>query len=429
MSIRSAGIRDLLVHGAILLSGYPFAVIRGGYGGGVIRNRLPRVLPLLLGLGVVAGCGGTGTQTAATTSPASSAEPTSTQAPSAPAAAAPAAAAPACGSDFLASLTPRQRLAQLLNVGVTGTADAMSVVRDEQVGGIFVGSWTDESMLANRQIPQVQAVSKVPVAVSIDEEGGRVSRVADLLGEDPAPRTVAQTMTPEQTYAMALERGRGLHDLGITVNFAPVVDVSDQPANTVIGDRSFSGDPEVVTRYAGEYARGLRDAGVFPVIKHFPGHGSASGDSHTGAVTTPPLDQLQTHDLVPYRTLVTTGVGVMVGHLDVPGLTAPGVPASISPAAMSLLRTGTGYGAPPFDGPIFTDDLSGMRAITDRMDIAQAVAASLEAGADVALWLTTDEVPRVLDHLEAEVAAGRLPQAKVDASVLRVARAKGVVHC
>ncbi|MFD4295224.1 glycoside hydrolase family 3 N-terminal domain-containing protein [Rhodococcus sp. NPDC058505] len=389
------------------------------------RTRSARVLPLLLGLGLVAGCGGAGTESVPTASPSSSAPPPIDEVTGARDQTQPA----PCGADFLAGLTPRQRLAQLLNVGVTGTADAVAVVRDEQVGGIFVGSWTDESMLASGQVPQVQAVAKVPVMVSIDEEGGRVSRVADLLGADPAARTVAQTMTPEQTYQMALERGRGLHDLGITVDFAPVVDVSDQPADTVIGDRSFSDDPQVVTQYAGEYARGLRDAGVLPVIKHFPGHGSGSGDSHTGAVTTPPLDQLQSIDLVPYRTLVTTGVGVMVGHLDVPGLTEPGVPASISPAAMSLLRTGTGYDAPPFDGPIFTDDLSGMRAITDRMDIAHAVSTALEAGADVALWLTTAEVPQVLDHLESEVAAGQLPQSQVDASVLRVATAKGVVRC
>lgn len=392
------------------------------------RTRSARVLPLLLGFGLLAGCGSSGTGPEPTASAGGTTPPevpqrdavTGARDQNLPA---------TCGADFLAGLTPRQRLAQLLNVGVTGTADAVAVVRDEQVGGIFVGSWTDESMLANRQVPRVQAVAQVPVMVSIDEEGGRVSRVADLLGEDPAPRTVAQTMTPEQTYQMALERGRGLYELGVTVNFAPVVDVSAQPANSVIGDRSFSDDPQVVTRYAGEYARGLRDAGVLPVIKHFPGHGSGSGDSHTGAVTTPPLDQLQSRDLVPYRTLVTTGVGVMVGHLDVPGLTEPGVPASISPAVMSLLRTGTGYGAPAFDGPIFTDDLSGMRAITDRMDVPHAVSTALEAGADVALWLTTDEVPEVLDHLEDEVAAGRLPQAQVDASVMRVARAKGVVQC
>lgn len=400
------------------------------YAGGVTFTRSTRVLALLFGLGLVAGCSNSEPDSGA---PASTADTegarVSTSASASPTPEAQSMTAPVCGADFLAGLTPRQRLAQLLNVGVAGTADAVEVVRDEQVGGIFVGSWTDEAMLANRQVPQVQAVANVPVMVSIDEEGGRVSRVSDLLGEDPPARTVAQTMTPEETYAMALERGRGLADLGITVDYAPVVDVSDQPADSVIGDRSFSDDPEVVTTYAGEYARGLRDAGVLPVIKHFPGHGSASGDSHTGAVTTPPLAELQTRDLVPYRALVTTGVGVMVGHLDVPGLTTPGVPASLSPAVMSLLRNGTGYGAPPFDGPIFTDDLSGMRAITDRLDVPHAVAAALEAGADVALWLTTAEVPAVLDHLEDEVAADRLPQAQVDASVLRVATAKGVVRC
>ncbi|WP_051637633.1 glycoside hydrolase family 3 N-terminal domain-containing protein [Rhodococcus sp. UNC363MFTsu5.1] len=389
----------------------------------VKSTRVPRAVALVLGLGMLVSCGSNGTDTEP--SPSTSAAPEHDLVTGARDQTLPA----HCGADFLASLTGRQKLAQLLNVGVTGTADAVDVVRKEQIGGIFIGSWTDESMLARKQVPQVEAVAKVPLMVSIDEEGGRVSRVADLLGEDPPPRTVAETMTPEQTYEMALERGRGLRGLGITVDYAPVVDVSSQPANSVIGDRSFSDDPDVVTEYAGEYARGLRDAGLLPVIKHFPGHGAASGDSHTGAVTTPPLDQLQTRDLVPFRELVDTGVGVMVGHLEVPGLTAPGVPASISPAAMNLLRTGTGYGAPPFDGPIFTDDLSGMRAITDKLDTPQAVAAALTAGADVALWLTTDEVPEVLDHLEELVASGRLSQQHVDDSVLRVARAKGVVTC
>ncbi|MFC4604133.1 glycoside hydrolase family 3 N-terminal domain-containing protein [Rhodococcus kronopolitis] len=395
-------------------------------------TRLPRALALFLGLGLLAACGSPATETAATSAVTSSETAVSTTlAPGLdPVTGARDQVEPAvCGTDFLAGLSERRKLAQLLNVGVASTADAVDVVRSEQIGGIFVGSWTDQSMLRDRQVPKVQAAAEVPLMVSIDEEGGRVSRVADLLGADPAPRTVAETMTPEQTYQLALTRGRGLHDLGITVDYAPVVDVSNQPADSVIGDRSFSDDPAVVTQYAGEYARGLRDAGVFPVIKHFPGHGSASGDSHTGAVTTPPLDQLQTHDLVPYRTLVTTGVGVMVGHLDVPGLTAPGVPASISPAVMELLRTGTGYGAPPFDGPIFTDDLSGMKAITDRLNVPQAVGAALTAGADVALWLTTAEVPAVLDHLQQLMASGELSEDQVDASVLRVAGAKGVLSC
>ncbi|MBW4813608.1 glycoside hydrolase family 3 N-terminal domain-containing protein [Rhodococcus qingshengii] len=376
--------------------------------------------------GLVAGCSGEN----GTADPVSSA-PTSTtsEITSTPAASSSAPVAASCGSDLLASLSLRQKLAQLLNVGVTGTDDALSIVQNEEIGGIFVGSWTDQSMLTNREVPQVASASKLPLMVTIDEEGGRVSRVADILGPDPSARETAQTMTVEQTYQMALERGRGLKDLGITVNYAPDVDVSSQPDDSVIGDRSYSDDPQTVVAYAGAYAQGMRDAGIFPVIKHFPGHGSASGDSHRGEVTTPPLQDLIASDLLPFRELSGTGVGVMMGHLEVPGLTEPGTPASISPAAVALLRDGVGYGAAPFTGPVFTDDLSGMQAITDRYDIADAVQAALVAGVDQALWLTTDDVPRVLDHLERAVASGELPQTRVDQAVVTVAAAKGAVTC
>lgn len=376
--------------------------------------------------GLVAGCSGEN----GTADPVSSA-PTSTtsEITSTPAASSSAPVAASCGSDLLASLSLRQKLAQLLNVGVTGTDDALSIVQNEEIGGIFVGSWTDQSMLTNREVPQVASASKLPLMVTIDEEGGRVSRVADILGPDPSARETAQTMTVEQTYQMALERGRGLKDLGITVNYAPDVDVSSQPDDSVIGDRSYSDDPQTVVAYAGAYAQGMRDAGIFPVIKHFPGHGSASGDSHRGEVTTPPLQDLIASDLIPFRELSGTGVGVMMGHLEVPGLTEPGTPASISPAAVALLRDGVGYGAAPFTGPVFTDDLSGMQAITDRYDIAVAVQAALVAGVDQALWLTTDDVPRVLDHLEQAVASGELPQTRVDQAVVTVAATKGAVTC
>ena len=197
----------------------------------------------------------------------------------------------------------------------------------------------------------------------------------------------------------------------------------------MIGDRSFSNDPAVVTTYAGEYARGLRDAGVLPVLKHFPGHGRASGDSHTGGVTTPSLDALKSFDLVPYRTLATQApVGVMVGHMQVPGLTGND-PASLSRAAVDLLRSGTGYGGQPFSGPVFTDDLSSMKAITDRYSVSEAVLKALQAGADTALWITTAEVPNVLDHLEAAVANKELSIDNINASVRRMAVAKALTRC
>lgn len=334
-----------------------------------------------------------------------------------------------CEAAYLAKFPPKQRLAQLLTVGVTGPLDAINIERTQQVGGIFIGSWTDQSLLTDHLLGKVAAAGIVPPMVTIDEEGGRVSRVKNLIGIAPSAREMARTMTTDEVYQLYLDRGRKLRAYGITVDFAPDADVSDQPDDAVIGDRSFSDDPNTVAQYAAAAVRGLHDAGVQAVIKHFPGHGHGSGDSHKSTVTTPPLDQLQQVDLVPFRDLVNSGAAVMVGHLDVPGLTTPGFPASISAAAMSLLRNGSGYGAQPFNGVIFTDDLGGMAAITSRMDIENAVLTALQAGADSALWITDQAVPAVLDRLLQAEAVGLLKPEQVDASVLRVGRYKGTLTC
>lgn len=324
----------------------------------------------------------------------------------------------------MAGLSARDKLAQLLMVGVRDAADAKAVVADHHVGGIFIGSWTDLSMLTDGSLRDITgSAGPLPLAVSVDEEGGRVSRLSSLIGPAPSARVLAQTESVDAVYGMALDRGHKMRGAGITIDFAPVVDVTDAPDGTVIGDRSFGSDPALVTDYAGAYARGLRDAGLLPVLKHFPGHGHGSGDSHTGGVTTPPLDQLQAHDLVPYRTLTTASpVGVMIGHLVVPGLTGD-QPASLSPAAIQLLRGG-GYGGPAFDGPVFSDDLSSMAAINERYGVPDAVLRALQAGTDVALWVTTDEVPAVLDRLEKALAGGELTQPAIDASLLRMATFK-----
>lgn len=333
-----------------------------------------------------------------------------------------------CGD--IASMSLRDKLAQLLMVGVRDGSDAAAVVADHHVGGIFIGSWTDLSMLTDGSLQQILAgAGPLALAVSVDEEGGRVQRLSPLIGSQPSARTLAATRTPAQVRDIAFQRGQAMRGLGITVDFAPVVDVTAADDDTVIGDRSFGSDPAVVADYAGAYAQGLRDAGVLPVLKHFPGHGHGSGDTHTGAVVTPPLADLQANDLVPYRTLTTEGpVAVMVGHMQVPGLSGDD-PASLSPAVYNLLRSG-GYGGPPFGGLVFTDDLSSMGAINQRYGVAAAVLRALQAGADVALWVTTAEVPGVLDRLEQAVNGGDLAQQRVDDAVSKLAVAKGRnPHC
>jgi beta-N-acetylhexosaminidase len=382
--------------------------------------KVPRALAgVVMTAAALAGCSSGGQPAASSLSPTATASMGIGQAP-----AAPPPAAPACGDAAVTALSTRDKLAQLLMVGVTGADDARAVVQNQHVGGIMIGGWTDLGMLSDGTLPSISSAGPLRLAVSVDEEGGRVSRLAGLIGEQPSARVLAATKTADEVHDIAFQRGQAMRAKGITIDFAPVVDVTDAPDDTVIGDRSFGNDPAKVTDYAGAYARGLHDAGVMPVLKHFPGHGHGSGDSHAGSVVTPPLEQLKADDLVPYRTLTTLpGVGVMVGHMEVPGLTGS-EPASLSPDAYALLRSGN-YGGPPFGGTVFTDDLSSMKAISDRFGVADAVLRSLQAGADVALWVTTGEVPAVLDRLEKAVNAGELSVQQVDQKLTNVARAKG----
>lgn len=369
---------------------------------------------VLTGLVVAAltACGGNTSEPSKESSPSSSGK-------------APVTAAPAAD---LACLSTRDRLAQLLMVGVKDADDARALVRDYHVGGIFVGSWTKKEMLTDGSLHEVVTAGTIPAAVSIDEEGGRVSRLKDLIGPAPSARELAATQTPEQVQALSQERAQKMKDLGITVDFAPDADVTDGDPDGAIGDRSFSGDPQKVSEYAEAAVRGYQAGGVRAVVKHFPGHGHASGDSHTNGVVTPPLDQLKDNDLVPYRSLVTSGAAVMIGHMQVPGLTGDD-PASLSAAAVDLLRKGTGYGAPAYDGVIFTDDLSSMAAITDRFPIEEAVLKSIKAGVDWALWVSTEKVGSVLDRLESAYNAGELNADAINASVRRVLAYKGVAAC
>ncbi|SDY48707.1 beta-N-acetylhexosaminidase [Amycolatopsis xylanica] len=329
-------------------------------------------------------------------------------------------AAPAGCEKVIADLPMRRRLAQLVVVGVdpSNARAAADLVRAEQVGGIFIGG-NATALLRDNALGAVQEAATVPVSVAVDEEGGRVQRIDALDGDIPSARKMARTLSPDEVKAVGAERGRALRARGVTVDYAPDVDVTEQPDGAVIGDRSFSPDPEVVRAYAFAFAEGLREAGIQPVFKHFPGHGHASGDSHQGAVVSPPLATLRRDDLVPYQAIAEfDGAAVMVGHIAVPGLTA-GKPASLAEPAYRLLRTDY-----HFDGPVITDDLGAMRAISARYPLPTAVVQALAAGADQALWSSGGHVAEVLDRLEKAAATGELPGDRIHEALLRVLTAK-----
>ena len=283
-------------------------------------------------------------------------------------------------------------------------------------GVVVVGAVGDGFPMAVAAVQAASATGSVMVAV--DEEGGRVQRFQAMLGSMPSAAEMA-ALPVDAVLAMATERAGALADLGVTVVLAPVLDVGGSPG---IGDRSFSGDPEVVSTYGIAFAEGLMAGGLVPVVKHFPGHGRANADSHDELATTPPLDELWEVDLLPF-VLTPDGAAVMVGHLAVPGLTG-GVPATLSPAAITgLLRDDLG-----FDGVVVTDDLA-MGPVADLVDVATAARLALIAGADLLMIGGLANVVPAAWSLVAALDDGSLDERWLDEAVERVLAMRGVDPC
>jgi beta-N-acetylhexosaminidase len=317
------------------------------------------------------------------------------------------------------------RAAQVVMAAVYGDALAASTARvaGMNIGGVILMTWPAGADPA--QLAALKATASPPIMVAVDEEGGTVQRLKSL-GVLPSPSKVANSMSPAEAEAMIAAHAKAVRALGIDIVLAPVVDVNPLVGKGPIGSRSFGSDPAIVARYAAAYLDGWESAGILPVLKHFPGHGSASGDSHTGRVTTPPLDQLIARDLVPYTMLAGRHPGVMVGHLEVPGLTdIDQKPASLSPSAITgLLRGQLGYA----DALVFTDAL-GMDAISTRWSVPDAAVLSLIAGADVVLFASLSDTAPVIAAIEAAVGSGALASSRLDQAVGHVLAQKRVDPC
>lgn len=316
------------------------------------------------------------------------------------------------------TLPLRTAVAQTLMIGlITPSRDELSSVLEGSypVGGVTL--FGDHATVLSDERLEVARNATIRPLVAVDEEGGQVQRLK-FAGEIPSAREQAKT-TPSQVRALAKRRGELMLGYGITMNLAPVVDMGG-PDSTYIGDRAYGDDPETVVRYAGAFAAGMGDAGVLPTLKHFPGHGRAPGDSHVTSPTTPPVEELRNHDWVPYRKL-GRGVAVMMGHLDVPGLSQPGLPSSLDPRLYNVLRSEIG-----FDGLVVTDELAYMDAVRKRFEPFEAIRLAIGAGADIALFHRLSEpLETLLDALERDVRAGLLSEDRVREAAGRVLHAKG----
>jgi beta-N-acetylhexosaminidase len=289
------------------------------------------------------------------------------------------------------------------------------------VGGILLTSSNVRSAQQARQlITAIRHRRGAPLLVATDEEGGRVTTFGSVFGYQPSARRAAK-IGPAQLQVRAANLGRELRSVGVTVDFAPVLDVTASPDDAPIGDRSFSADPRQASADALAVARGLAQGGITPVLKHFPGLGETDADTHlTGTVVTTAARSLQSRDLKPFVDAIRAGAPmVMVGHAQYPALGDGDLPASLSPEIYAMLK------ALSFRGVTLTDSL-GMGAVNLRWDFPVAAVKALAAGSDGLLTTDGNQALRMRDAIVAAVRSHQLPAARLaDAAAHVTAMAGG----
>lgn len=317
------------------------------------------------------------------------------------------------------------RAAAVLVVGLPGVTSADDAVAQQVVqlgvGGVFLagGNVRTAEQVAALTAGLRAAAAGRPLLVSTDEESGRVAHMRDVVGAGPSPRRMAREESPDAVRGRAADTGRALAAVGVDLDLAPVLDLDDGPATGVVGDRSFSADPQDAAAYGLAYARGLADAGVTSAVKHFPGHGRSAVDSHReSSLVEAGLAELAATDLVPFQAAVDAGAPVvMLNHLQYAALD-PDLPASLSPRAYALLRD------MGFEGVAMTDSV-GMGAVNLRWDFPDAAVQAVSAGADAVLATDGGQAVRMRDGLVDAVRSGRLPEARLSEAAARVTALAG----
>lgn len=317
-------------------------------------------------------------------------------------------------------LSLRDKVAQLFVVDfVSASSPKMKalqnkLVKVDKIGGLI--TMNDKMLPALRRLNELNRLAKIPLLVSIDGEWGASMRYKEI---PPFPRQMqlGALSSDSLIYKMGYAIGEECRRLNIHVNYAPDVDVNNNPDNPVINSRSFGENKEKVARFGSAYMRGMREAGVAGSAKHFPGHGDTDVDSHKGL---PNLlfsaERLDTLELYPFRHLIDDGVDmVMVGHLEVPALDDSGRPASISrPIITDFLRNKMGY-----DGIVCTDALNmdGV-AKSSGLEKKNIPLEAYKAGADILLM--AEDVENAITAIETAVRKGELSEAGLDVKVKKM---------
>lgn len=336
---------------------------------------------------------------------------------------------------YLDNMTLEEKIGQMfivcpeaLNVSENAeTAQAVDTVTEVMrenlekfpVGGIAVfGKNITGAEQLPRFISDLQSNSKYPLFIAVDEEGGRVARIANSDFFNVASYKSMEDIGKSGDASKAEEVGRqiGLYlkKLGFNLDFAPVADTNTNPQNIVIGDRSYGSDPALVAHMVSAQLDGMHDSGIMGTLKHFPGHGDTKDDTHSGYVSIEKTwDELKECELVPFITALPKADMVMVSHITAVNVTSDKLPTSMSETMITgKLRNELGY-----DGVIITDAMA-MGAVADNYTSAEAAVTAVKAGADIILM--PESLEKSFNAVLNAVNSGEISISRIEESAERV---------
>lgn len=317
------------------------------------------------------------------------------------------------------NLSQDEKLGQLFivalytNKGENEISNVRNIVVKEKIGGLIL--MQDDAAREINLVNEFQQKSKVPLMIGMDAEWGLYQRIATA-HKFPWAMTLGAIQDKNLIHQMSAKIAEDCHRMGINWDFAPVVDVNTNPDNPIIGNRSFGSQVSNVVSSASAYARGLQDNNILAAIKHFPGHGDTSTDSHLDLpVISHNLDRLNTVELAPFKALMKEGIGgVMVAHLYVPALeSGKGIPASVSKNIITgVLKEKLGY-----KGLIITDALN-MNAVAGKYKPGELDAMAFKAGNDIMLF--SQGVSEGKKLIQKAIDNGEIPQSRIEESVKKI---------
>lgn len=323
-------------------------------------------------------------------------------------------------------MTLDEKIGQMVLSGFNGTdfnGELDTLINDLKVGGIILFSRNieDSKQLKKLNLDIEEANKNIPVFISIDEEGGRVNRLAKNIKRFESAKSIGDKGDIKYAYENGKEIGKTLKEHKINMNFAPVLDIYSNSKNTVIGDRAFGNNEKIVETMGIATMQGLKDEDVIPVIKHFPGHGDTEVDSHIGLpVVEKSIDQLYDFEFVPFKKAIESGAdAVMVSHILMKQIDDK------NPATLSYnLITGILRNDMKFSNVIITDDMC-MKAITNRLSVEESSIKSIKAGSDIILiGSDIDKTKSVIEKIKLEVETNEISEKRIDESVYRILKLK-----